>query len=149
MRFQVPQFIEIEDKIVGPLTLKQFLYVAGGAGMSVIAYRFLPLIFSVIVIAFIASLSMALAFFKYNNKPFVDLLEAGVQYYLGEKLYIWKKRDRVVESIEVNKAPPQMYVPRLSDSKLKELTWSLDINKESTNPVTREEKEDNPLKFKI
>ena len=110
--------------------------------MSIIAYRFLPLIFSVIVIAVIASLSMALAFFKYNNKPFVDLLEAGIQYYLGEKLYIWKKRDRVVEVTEVSKAPTQMYVPRLSDSKLKELTWSLDINKESTNPVTREEKND-------
>lgn len=136
MRFQVPQFIEIEDKIVGPLTLKQFLYIAGGAGMSIIVYRFLPLIIAIMVIAVIVSLSMALAFFKYNNKPFVDLLEAGVQYYLGEKLYIWKKRDRIVEVTEVNKAPPQMYVPRLSDSKLKELTWSLDINKESTNPVT-------------
>jgi len=149
MRFQVPQFIEIEDKIVGPLTIKQFLYLAGGAGMSIIAYRFLPLIVAIMVIAVIATLSMALAFFKYNNKPFVDLLEAGIQYYIGEKLYIWKKRDRVVEATEVNKAPPQMYVPRLSDSKLKELTWSLDINKESTNPVTREEKEGSDLKFKI
>jgi len=142
MRFQVPQFIEIEDKIVGPLTLKQFLYIAGGVGMSIIAYRFLPLILSIIVIAVIASLSLALAFFKYNNKPFVDLLEASVKYYLGEKLYIWKKRERVVEPTQVSKAPPQMYVPRLSDSKLKELTWSLDISKESTNPVTREEKND-------
>lgn len=137
MRFQVPQFIEIEDKIVGPLTLKQFLYLAGGAGMSVIAYRFLPLLIAIMVIAVIATLSMALAFFKYNNKPFVDLLEAGVQYYLGEKLYIWKKQEKKIEAKDVLKGPaPQMYVPRLSDSKLKELTWSLDISKESTNPVT-------------
>lgn len=139
MRFQVPQFIEIEDKIVGPLTIKQFLYLAGGAGMSIIAYRFLPVFIAIIIIAIIGSLSMALAFFKYNNKPFVDLLEAGVQYYLGEKLYIWKKRERVVEKTETEKVPTQLYVPRLSDSKLKELTWSLDISKESTNPVTREE----------
>ena len=33
----------------------------------------------------------------------------------------------------------QIYVPKLSDSKLHDLTWSLDI-KESLNPVTREEK---------
>lgn len=139
MRFQVPQFIEIEDKIVGPLTLKQFLYLAGSGGMSIIAYRFLPLIVAIIVIACIGSLGIALAFFKYNNKPFIDLLESGVQYYLGEKLYIWKKRERVVEKQNTaDKNPAQVYVPRLSDSKLKELTWSLDI-KENQNPVTREE----------
>ncbi|MCX6703350.1 MAG: PrgI family protein [Candidatus Zambryskibacteria bacterium] len=145
MRFQVPQFIEIEDKIVGPLTLKQFLYLAGGAGMSIVAYNFLPLVFSVIVIASVGALSLALAFYKHNNKPFVDLLEAGIMYYMGEKLYIWKKRDRVIETKNDVVAPAQVYVPRLSDSKLKELTWSLDIN-ESSNPITRGEKGD---KFQI
>lgn len=143
MRFQVPQFIEIEDKIVGPLTLKQFLYLAGGGGMSMIAYRFLPFFIAIIVIAALITISMALAFYKYNNKPFIDLLEAGVQYYLGEKLYIWKKKDRVVETKNTTPAAnPQMYVPRLSDSKLKELTWSLDI-KENQNPVTRDTENSN------
>lgn len=139
MRFQVPQFIDIEDKIVGPLTIKQFLYLAGGAGISFIAYNFLPIFISVIIIAVVIAFSIALAFYKYNNKPFIDLVEAGVQYYLGEKLYIWKKRDRVVEAKSITSAtPPQMYVPRLSDSKLKELTWSLDI-KENQNPITRDD----------
>jgi len=147
MRFQVPQFIEIEDTIVGPLTLKQFLYLAGGAGMSVVAYNFLPFLIAVIVIAVIGSLSLALAFYKHNNKPFIDLLEAGVMFYLGEKLYIWKKKDRVITNDTQQAQPPaQVYVPRLSDSKLKDLTWSLDISKESTNPITREEKGD---KFQI
>ena len=27
MQYQVPQFIEVEDKIFGPLTFKQFLYI--------------------------------------------------------------------------------------------------------------------------
>lgn len=138
MRFQVPQFIEIEDKIVGPLSLKQFLYLAGGAGLSFVAYRFLPLFISIIVIAVLIVFSTALAFYRYNNKPFIDLVEAGVQYYLGEKLYIWKKKERTVEpKASTPAANPQMYVPRLSDSKLKELTWSLDI-KENQNPVTRD-----------
>ena len=34
MMFSVPQFIDVEDKIIGPLTLKQFIYLAGGAGLS-------------------------------------------------------------------------------------------------------------------
>ena len=38
MRFEVPQFIEIEDKIIGPLTWKQFIYLAGGVGALLILY---------------------------------------------------------------------------------------------------------------
>ena len=30
MQYQVPQFIEVEDKIFGPLTFKQLVYVVGG-----------------------------------------------------------------------------------------------------------------------
>ena len=138
MRFQVPQFIEIEDKVVGPLTIKQFLYLAGGVGICFILYSFLPFILAIVFIAFIGALSVSLAFYKYNNKPFIDLLESGFQYYTGNKLYIWKKRERVPTlTLEKNTTPAQVYVPRLSESKLKELTWSLDIN-ENTNPVTRE-----------
>lgn len=33
MQFQVPQFIEVEDKIFGPLTFKQFVYIAGGVAL--------------------------------------------------------------------------------------------------------------------
>ena len=43
MRFQVPQFIEVEDKIFGPLTLKQFIYLAGAGGLVFVLWRVLPL----------------------------------------------------------------------------------------------------------
>ncbi|MFM2424198.1 MAG: hypothetical protein RLZZ70_589, partial [Candidatus Parcubacteria bacterium] len=38
MQFEVPQFIEIEDKIFGPLTWKQFLYVGGGLSMTAVLF---------------------------------------------------------------------------------------------------------------
>ena len=47
MRFQTPQFIEIEDRIFGPLTLKQFIYLAGSAGLAFLFYRTLPLILAI------------------------------------------------------------------------------------------------------
>ncbi len=49
MRYQVPQFIEIEDKIFGPLTLKQFIYLAGGGGLCLIFFSLLPLYIMVIL----------------------------------------------------------------------------------------------------
>jgi hypothetical protein len=64
MKYQVPQFIEIEDKIFGPLTIKQFLYVAGGAALCFILWNFLPFYISIFFIIPIGSFFLALAFYK-------------------------------------------------------------------------------------
>lgn len=138
MRFQVPQFIEVEDKIFGPLTLKQFIYLLGGAGLSFIIYTLVGNIFiSAILILPVIGFALALAFYKINNKPFIGVVEAAFNYYIGSKLYIWKKIDRPIETKNVVGQSPsssEFYVPKLSDSKLKDLTWSLDI-KQSANPA--------------
>jgi hypothetical protein len=139
MRYQVPQFIEVEDKIIGPLTIKQFVYLVGGAGMSFIVYTYLPIYIAFILIVIIIPLSLALAFYKINNKPFIDFLESAFTFYTKQNLYIWKKEKKeIVQKKPEEMEAPQVYVPRLSDSKLKELSWSLDIN-ENLNPLTGED----------
>ena len=142
MKFQVPQFIEIEDKLFGPLTFKQFVYVTGGAGLSVVAFIFLPLFLAIIVAIPVATFAGALAFYKVNGKPFVNVVEAFVKYSITNKLYIWKKEEKVpvAKTAAENKPLEQIYVPKLSSSKLKEITWNLDI-KDNQNPVTPNEDE--------
>ena len=139
MRFQVPQFIEIEDKIFGPLTFKQFIYLAGGIGFSVVLFLFLPKFLAIIMALPIMLFAAALAFYKVNDKPFANMVEAFVKYALTDKLYIWKKEPPSLKSSGEprEKKIEQVYVPKLSESKLKELTWSLDI-KENQNPVTKD-----------
>jgi hypothetical protein len=79
--------------------------------------------------------ALTLAFYKINNKPFINVVESAFHYYRGSKLYIWKKEDKaVVSKGQISQAQPDFYVPKLSDSKLKDLTWSLDI-KQSENPA--------------
>lgn len=129
MRFQVPQFIEVEDKIFGPFTFRQFIYLAGGAGMSFVIYSLLPFFIAVFLIVPVAALSLGLAFYKVNNRPFIAILEAALQYALKNKLYIWKKEERKPEQkkeVESNTAS-DVFVPRLSESKLKDISWSLDV----------------------
>ena len=142
MRFQVPQFIEVEDKLFGPLTFKQFIYLAGGIGFSVVLFLFLPKFLAIIIALPIILFAAALAFYKVNDKPFANMVEAFVKYALTDKLYIWKKEPPSLKSSGEprEKKIEQVYVPKLSESKLKELTWSLDI-KENQNPVTKD-KED-------
>ena len=142
MKFQVPQFIDIEDKIFGPLTIKQFIYIAGGAGLSFILFLYLPLIIAILLIVVVLGFSLAMAFYQVNSKPLIYLVQSAFGYYFSNKLYLWKKKDKILEKSKSTKELPgqsSLYVPKLSESKLHDLTWSLDI-KESLNPVTREEK---------
>jgi hypothetical protein len=134
MEYQVPQFIEVEDKIIGPLALKQFIYLAGGAGFAVLTYFYLPFILWIIVATPVVALAGALAFYKVNGKSFSSILEAAFSYYIGSKLFLWRKEE---PKIEVSKEPaPQGESPlvtkggpRLTSGKLHDLAWSLDIKK--------------------
>lgn len=133
MRFQVPQFIEFEDKIFGPLTLKQFIYLAGGVGICVVFFSFLPKFIAVILSVPVLVFVGALAFYKVNNKPFIEMVEAFFHYTLKNKLYIWNKKDKTPEETKFKeREKTELYVPKLSDSKLRDMTWSLDV-KESNS----------------
>lgn len=136
MRFQVPQFIEVEDKIFGPLTFKQFIYLAGGGGICVTLFFYLPNFIALIVAAPFAGLALALAFYKVNNKPFLNLVESAFKYAFGNKLYTWKREDKKVVGTNLEGSSPELFVPKLSQSKLKDLTWSLDVKKDLESPAT-------------
>src|SRR3989304_8872756 len=94
MRFQIPQYIEVEDKLFGPLTFKQFIYVAGGIGVGVVLFSFLPLFLAIIPAIVILVFALALAFYKVNGKPFIHIAEAFLKYLLTDKLYLWKKEEK-------------------------------------------------------
>ena len=70
MQFEVPQFIEIEDKIFGPFTWRQFLYLGGGVGMGVVLFLTTPFIVFLIIGLPLAVLAGALSFYPVNNRPF-------------------------------------------------------------------------------
>lgn len=132
MQFQVPQFIEVEDKIFGPLTFKQFVYVLGGIGCAYLAYRALPLIVAAPLMLLGGGAGAALAFMEYNGRPIILALEHGFFFLIHTKLYLWnnarpKPVERAAEPVAVQSGTPSPYVPRLSESRLHELSWSLDI----------------------
>ncbi len=127
MRFQVPQFIEVEDKIFGPLTFKQFIYAGGGIGVAVVLFFLIPKFLAILIGLPVVAFGFALAFYKVNGKPFINVVEAFVKYTLTNKLYLWKKEEKAPVAGDRDKPLDQVYVPKLSDSKLKELTWSLDV----------------------
>ncbi len=131
MQFQVPQFIEVEDKIFGPLTFKQFIYVGGGLGAAYIIWRVLPIYLAGPLIAVVGGLAAGLAFFQLNGRPFIIGLENGFFFLIRSKLYLWnnarKKGAAAPVLATLAQGKSEVYVPKLSESKLHELSWSLDI----------------------
>jgi hypothetical protein len=133
MQFKVPQFLDIEDKIFGPFTFREFVYLAGGAGLCFTLYKLLGLIFGSIPILIIAGFSGALIFYRPNNKPFINMIESGFKYFTQSKLYIWKKDrparnalGKVSASGEKDNLIGESEL-KLSGSKLRDLAWSLDV----------------------
>ena len=90
-KYQVPQFLEVEDKIFGPLTFKQFLYLGGGLGIGFICWTILPKAIGVLIGAPLTIFFVALAFLKVNDRPFIFLVESMFSYLFSKKLtYITK-----------------------------------------------------------
>ncbi len=131
MEYQVPQFIEVEDTIIGPLTLKQFIYIAGAGGLCVVFFVYLPTVLAFLFSAPVVGLAAALAFYKVNGKSFIEMLEAGFNYYTGAKLFLWKHKDQRAKeqntAAATEAARPVRGTPKLTRGKLSELAWSLDV----------------------
>ena len=127
MRFEVPQFIDVEDKIFGPLTFRQFAYLAGGAGLCYIAYKVLPIYISFIIVLPLAAFSIALAFVKVNQKPLIDMVQSAVNFTLRGKLYLWKKEAPKKQKAETKVEEEKTFIPTLSESKLHDISWGLDV----------------------
>ncbi len=134
MQYQVPQFLDVEDKIIGPLTMKQFLYAAGGLGGGYMAWKLIPWgMLAIIPALAILGLGLALGFYKFNRKPFAEVVQAFVMYILHPRLYIWKRKSKQIESEiehEIGTTPKvaSSAIPAVGpESKLSNLTWQIDL----------------------
>ncbi len=129
MRFEVPQFIEIEDKIFGPLTWKQFLYVAGSAGFAVVMFLIHPIVLVLLGVP-VVILGCALAFYPINNRPFVDFLRSMTMYYKGNREYHWKQGAQPVHRDKKPREETSMHplnTPNTNNKNISSLARKLEI----------------------
>ncbi|OGZ03027.1 MAG: hypothetical protein A2430_01665 [Candidatus Liptonbacteria bacterium RIFOXYC1_FULL_36_8] len=100
MVFQVPQFIDIEDKIVGPLTLKQFAWIAGAfllsLGFFYIFVTWLWLFFTIIL----AGLAGGFSFIKIGGRGLAFFLFSALEYYWRPRMYFWQHEILVPVKVE-------------------------------------------------
>jgi hypothetical protein len=135
MQYKVPQKIDLEDKIIGPLTLKQFIYLLGG---GMIDYMILSVTQSSfggwVLIILVSLIALAFAFVQVEEQPFSYLVTNFFTYILRPKLRLWDKRSKVVRTVEFkNKkeektTAPLMKKPEEVKSSLEALSQVLDTH---------------------
>lgn len=129
-QFQVPQFITIEDKVIGPFTVKQFIYVVVGVGIISAVFYFFKMAVVIPVAVVVGSFTAALAFLKVNEQPFPTIVKNALFYLMKPRLYVWQQEKKAKSSAPAEtKRPAEVIqaIPKLSESKLTDLAWSLDI----------------------
>jgi hypothetical protein len=102
----VPQFLDVEDKIMGPITVRQFLEMVVGAIIIAILYRLLDFSAFLVTGFIIFGITMIIAFAKINGQVFHIFLLNFFQTMRNPKLKIWKKI-RTLKEIKEDLARPK------------------------------------------
>ena len=131
----------MEDKIVGPLTLIQFLYVLGGGIVCYILfqvlYSFSAILFFVLALP-IALIALALAFLKIQEQPLSHFITAGLQFWQKPKMRYWHNLGEAPPILKDAPKPKATTVApakqQIQKSNLEQLAYSLD-----TRPMNQTE----------
>jgi hypothetical protein len=91
MRFTIPQFIEHEAKIIGPLTLKQFMYLGFAGAICFVLYFIASKAIFFLSLFVLGGLGAALAFVKINNIPLPNFIFNFIKFKVSPKMYLWEK----------------------------------------------------------
>jgi hypothetical protein len=125
--FEVPQFIDVEDKVVGPLTLKQFGILAITAGIVYFIFKTFTFFIFVLFGGSVGLLGFAMAFLKINNQPLYKVAFNGLKFLIKPRLYVWqretKRRELVVSKPEIVEEEKK---ERLTLEEIKRLAEKLD-----------------------
>lgn len=90
MQFQIPQFIETEDKIVGPFSLRQFLWVGGAAGISALLYFLIELWIWLPMAVIIMAIGVGFGLIKMNGRPLSRVALSAAHFFWSSRIYSWQ-----------------------------------------------------------
>lgn len=129
-QFTVPQFIDVESKIIGPITTRQFLILLTAAIIAAVSYKIFDFsLFLVVTIAVIA-LAVTFAFVKINSRPFHFFVLNLLQTSRRPHLRVWNNKLSFVDHPEVTETvtatPEPVARPVFRESRLAELALIVD-----------------------
>ncbi len=92
LQYGVPQFVEREKKLLGPLTVRQTIILGITAFILIVSYFVLDFIAFVVLAVILGSSAAALAFIKINKRPLTKVIFSFIKYFIHPKTYVWEKK---------------------------------------------------------
>ena len=133
MQSSVPQYIDVEDKIVGPFTWKHIGWLLGMCAVLLVMYTTFDFQLFLIAGGPTALTFLAFAFYRPSGMPMVKFVFHGVFFLFRPKVSVWERPVHVVNTpTVVMKRPGSAIVESTSESreiteaKLKALASVLD-----------------------
>lgn len=128
MMFSVPQFIDVEDKIAGPLTWRQLLWMIGMGAVLLVAFNTFDTSLAIIVAIPTVLIFVAFAFYRPNGFPLTTFVFYVILFLFRPKISVW---ERPTHKSSVPKAPEKKAATdtgakRIDQEKLRELARILD-----------------------
>lgn len=126
----MPQFLDVEDKIIGFITTRQFIILLAGALIIGISFKLFDFSLFVTFGLIMLAITGTVAFLKINGRPFHYFLLNLFQTFKRPKLRIWyfKPNDFDYKIEKVNSGPGSKISPekRYSASRLAQLSLIVD-----------------------
>jgi len=136
MRFQVPQFIDHEAKVIGPFTFRQFIYLGIPIGIAFFLYFLTPFFVFIIATIFLGAFGLMFAFVKIGGQRLPSILLNFFNFTIAPKRYIWHKGKAPVEVPQVQyqkqpveQNPAKREIKLIQKSKIKDLSTRVETNK--------------------
>lgn len=134
MRFQVPQFIEHEAKVIGPLTFRQFLYVGIPGAIAFFLYFLAPFFVFIIASVFLGAFGFMFAFIKIGGRSLSAILLSFSSFTISPKRYIWRKGKAPIQAPQVQYQEPvdqsaKREIKLVQKSRIKDLATRVETNR--------------------
>ena len=129
-QFTVPQFIDVESKIIGPITTRQFLIFLGAAIVIGISYRLFDFSLFLLITVLVIIIAGFFAFFKINGRPFHFFILNLIQTWRRPSLRVWNHKLNIIDDnikeadIKIDPQIPQKEI--YHSSRLAELSLVVD-----------------------
>lgn len=99
-QFTVPQFIDVESKIIGPITTRQFLIILAAAVIVGISYKLFDFSLFLTITVVVLIITAVFAFVKVNGRPFHYFVLNITQTLRRPGIRVWNNRLTVFEEID-------------------------------------------------
>ena len=130
-QFVVPQFIDVEDKIIGPVTTRQFVILLAASLIIFIAFKLADTALFIFLLCIIGGFALILAFVKINGQPFHYFLLNIFQTLRRPSIRVWDRRynDKELKEIqELRKVAPvaeKIIAHKASHSRIRQLSLAV------------------------